>query len=500
MGTNPTTENDDDDDYYEYYWIEEEVSMGKFHVVEIGTPPEDDPGPPKEMRKVKKKKSNSNNKNQKSASATTDSAAALKSTESSGDSITDNANSIDADVIYHDEDFDDDEVYSIYLSEDDDEEEDFYDQCGPHHIPVYYDFDITNVTLPTSEELGYAKYEEEFFTMLNGLNVDDWDVTLQQDAEMNYHLLFERDEDDFKTFPIPKMFNNLTELEIIDLALDYFDQQDEAWEASVHEENLKRGGSSSTATTSTGSSTSTDGDSSDGDSSSSISSSPTSTSSPKKPIPSTASTSSSQTLLTPRKKGRLPRLKAKVRRQREAKILYLFFKQIGGTKAMEVDGRWITNETVCNWYGVVCGLRGQHKAGMLGQRNPTPPPDDAVTAIQLNNLELNGTIPTELAMLEYLSQLILRNNKIHGSIPSTLAHASGLCVLDLSNNAMTGSIPALLSTKTRHMYQIHLNNNNFTGTLPRNMRAWKRLWLYVTLCVVCAFINSPSLLLRANDS
>ncbi|KAL7555900.1 hypothetical protein ACA910_010849 [Epithemia clementina (nom. ined.)] len=27
------------------------------------------------------------------------------------------------------------------------------------------------------------------------------------------------------------------------------------------------------------------------------------------------------------------------------------------------------------------------------------------------------------------------------------------------------------------MYQIHLNNNNFTGTLPRNMRAWKRLWL-----------------------
>ena len=338
-----------------------------------------------------------------------------------------NQNNFDSIHEEEDDDYDDDEFGLDVQYEDDEEEDLYYTQCGPHQIPLYYDFAISDVVLPKEEDLNRPKYEEEFFTLLNGLNVDDWDVTLQQDADMNYHLLFERD-DEMKTFLIPKMFNNLTETEIIGLALDYFDHQDEEWEVSFKEERLWV------------SSTSIDN--------SSLSPSP-------RPV----------------------RLKSKARRQREAKILWVFFEQIGGTTPLENDGRWLSNETVCNWYGVVCGHRGQHKAGMLGQRNPKAPPDDAVTAIQLNNLELDGTLPTELAMLEYLSQLILRNNKIHGTIPSSLAYASGLCILDLSNNLITGSIPSLLPTKTRHMYQIHLNNNRLNGTLPRNMRAWKRLWL-----------------------
>jgi len=268
---------------------------------------------------------------------------------------------------------------------------------------------VDEIELPV---MNHPKYEEEFFSLLNELNVDDWDVTLQQDQDMNYHLLFERD-DILKTFPLPEIYNNLSEEEIIKLAVDYFDQQDEEWEEQEleHDQN-------------------------------------------------------------PTKRPRT----AKSRRLREAKILSLVYKKIGGSNILKTDGRWLSNEPVCRWYGVVCGHRGQHKAGMKG-RNPTPPPDDAVTAIQLNNLDLDGTLPTEFAMMEHLSQLILRNNKIRGTIPPELAYASRLCVLDISNNRLTGSVPALLSTKTRFMYQIHLNRNQLKGPLPRNMRAWKKLWL-----------------------
>ncbi|KAL7555899.1 hypothetical protein ACA910_010848 [Epithemia clementina (nom. ined.)] len=86
---------------------------------------------------------------------------------------------------------------------------------------------------------------------------------------------------------------------------------------------------------------------------------------------------------------------------------------------MQNDGRWLSMKQ-CAIGTVLCVAIGVNTRPACGQRNPTAPPDDAVTAIQLNNLELDGTIPTELAMLEYLSQLILRNNKIHGSIPRRL--------------------------------------------------------------------------------
>lgn len=292
------------------------------------------------------------------------------------------------------------------FSEVDDEPEFDYMVCSQHDDQVDY-FDYSEIDLV---EEGNATHEEAFFSFLNHINmdVDDWDITLQQDHDMKYHLVFDQDEIR-KSFSLPDMFNNLTEEEIVDLVVGYFSEEDydEPNDESTNPKTLKQ---------------------------------------------------------------------AKVRRRKEHKILSMFFESIKGSSALKSDGRWLSNETVCNWYGIVCGYRGQHKAGMKGA-NPTPPPEDAVTAIQLNNLEMSGTLPTELAQLEYLSQLILRNNKIQGTIPANLAYATKLCVLDLSHNELTGSIPALLSAKTKSMYQVHLNKNYLSGYLPRNMRAWKKLWL-----------------------
>ena len=68
-----------------------------------------------------------------------------------------------------------------------------------------------------------------------------------------------------------------------------------------------------------------------------------------------------------------------------------------------------------------------------------------LTAINLGDNKLNGSIPITLGKLQKLQYLGLENNKLEGSIPDGICCSVELYKLELGGNKLSGSIPACFS-------------------------------------------------------
>ena len=79
---------------------------------------------------------------------------------------------------------------------------------------------------------------------------------------------------------------------------------------------------------------------------------------------------------------------------------------------------------------------------------------------------LNGRIPSEISQLSSLQQLFLSHNLFTSAIPPVLGEfSSHLGLLDLSHNKFSGEIPAILGNLVRINY-LFLNNNLLSGMIP----------------------------------
>ncbi|XP_038985173.1 receptor kinase-like protein Xa21 [Phoenix dactylifera] len=107
----------------------------------------------------------------------------------------------------------------------------------------------------------------------------------------------------------------------------------------------------------------------------------------------------------------------------------------------------------CDWYGVTCGSH-QHP--------------ERVTALELDSLNLTGSISPSLANLTFLKRLHLAGNYLNGSIPPELGRLPRLLHLNLSYNALEGGIPASLSNCSK-LQNISLGNNKLSGWLPSSL-------------------------------
>ncbi|KAF0901908.1 hypothetical protein E2562_006516, partial [Oryza meyeriana var. granulata] len=103
------------------------------------------------------------------------------------------------------------------------------------------------------------------------------------------------------------------------------------------------------------------------------------------------------------------------------------------------------------WRGVTCGTRG-HRRGR-------------VIALDLAELNLDGTIASSLGNLTYLRQLDLQANHFHGIIPSELGGLAQLEHLNLSSNTIRGEIPPTLAS-CEHLQSVSLRRNNIQGVIP----------------------------------
>ncbi|KAA8538578.1 hypothetical protein F0562_028228 [Nyssa sinensis] len=117
---------------------------------------------------------------------------------------------------------------------------------------------------------------------------------------------------------------------------------------------------------------------------------------------------------------------------------------------------WSTTASVCNWIGVSCGVHHQR-----------------VTALNLSDMGLRGTIAPHLGNLSFLVSLVIFGNEFHGYLPKELSHLHRIKRIDLGYNSFTGELPSWFGMLPG-LQQLYLDSNNFTvnslsDSLPADM-------------------------------
>jgi hypothetical protein len=78
---------------------------------------------------------------------------------------------------------------------------------------------------------------------------------------------------------------------------------------------------------------------------------------------------------------------------------------------------------------------------------------------------MEGTIPPEFGLLEELKYLGLDNGGLNGTIPSSLSKLNNVTYLELQGNALTGSVPlGIAQTKTYDNFNVY--DNELSGLIP----------------------------------
>ncbi|XP_072950435.1 receptor kinase-like protein Xa21 [Typha angustifolia] len=102
-----------------------------------------------------------------------------------------------------------------------------------------------------------------------------------------------------------------------------------------------------------------------------------------------------------------------------------------------------------------------------------------LSILTCNNNFLTGAIPATLARLEMLHIIYLDGNNLSGEIPSTFGNLTQLTQLELSFNALSGNIPSSLGRCPLEL--LGLNNNSFTGGVPKDVFLIPTLSIYLRL-------------------
>ncbi|XP_019250995.1 PREDICTED: receptor kinase-like protein Xa21 [Nicotiana attenuata] len=109
---------------------------------------------------------------------------------------------------------------------------------------------------------------------------------------------------------------------------------------------------------------------------------------------------------------------------------------------------WSSQASVCNWIGISCGSR-HHR----------------VTALNVSNMNIHGTIPPQLGNLSFLVSLDVSKNNFHGDFPQDLSRLRRLRAIDLGYNNFSREIPMWFGLFSE-LKMLILDNNAFTHIPP----------------------------------
>lgn len=116
-----------------------------------------------------------------------------------------------------------------------------------------------------------------------------------------------------------------------------------------------------------------------------------------------------------------------------------------GDTLYSVGSKWLTCNPECLWAGTNCNG------------------NDFVNAIDMENNNLGGELPSEVGSFPNLAALALENNEIEGNIPASYSDLTKLVVIDLDFNSLTGNLIDL--SNMNRLQQLDLNNNNIGGSI-----------------------------------
>ncbi|XP_031121835.1 probable LRR receptor-like serine/threonine-protein kinase At2g23950 [Ipomoea triloba] len=100
--------------------------------------------------------------------------------------------------------------------------------------------------------------------------------------------------------------------------------------------------------------------------------------------------------------------------------------------------------------------------------------DNLVIAFIAPSQGLSGTLSGLNANLTNLKQILLQNNNFSGHIPRELGRLPNLQTLDLSNNKFSGHVPETLGLLNSLQY-LRLNNNSLSGAIPLSLARASKL-------------------------
>eukprot|EP00253_Pinus_taeda_P024359 PITA_24359 len=130
---------------------------------------------------------------------------------------------------------------------------------------------------------------------------------------------------------------------------------------------------------------------------------------------------------------------------------------------------------VCNWTGVTCNPHKLRVSAInlynMSLQGTIPPHLGNISFLGVLNLTYNsfsGTIPNELGKLHRLRHLLLNKNGLVSSIPEALKDCTSLRMLNLSFNNLTGTIPSGLG-QLQNLQNLSLYGNGLTGKVPKSL-------------------------------
>jgi hypothetical protein len=130
----------------------------------------------------------------------------------------------------------------------------------------------------------------------------------------------------------------------------------------------------------------------------------------------------------------------------ERAVLEAFYLSTGGDNWVDAGG-WLSDQSVCNWYGVTCA-------------------SGSVSKLELADNQLNGPFPENLSDLSNLITLDFHGNGLSGEIPAGLGDLQSLMRLDLSFNKLNGKIPPELGALENLVYLVLNGNHMLSGPIP----------------------------------
>ncbi|XP_059644875.1 probable LRR receptor-like serine/threonine-protein kinase At3g47570 [Cornus florida] len=150
---------------------------------------------------------------------------------------------------------------------------------------------------------------------------------------------------------------------------------------------------------------------------------------------------------------------------------------------------WTEKTNFCDWVGVSCSRRHRQRVtalelpdfGLHGTISPRVGNLSFLKKLHLGGNNFRGQLIHEISHLRHLKALILYYNHLEGVIPASLHRCRQLQVILLTGNRFTGSIPKELSTLSS-LSELYLGRNHLTGTIPSffaNMSSLKWLGLEI---------------------